>query len=237
MFSSNATRRKKRRESHEVRSESQELPARSAVLRAGSLAAAYRYLFEQSFSVAWAGERAPDRPVLRPQTSAEKKAIKRGLSQVKKSKAPVLLRLVFHDAGTYDKETNLGGSNGSIRFELERPESKGLKRGWRVIEELRDTILKQSNVAISYADLVVICGAWAVEVCGGPKIVVPVGREDSDTADAENMIPNENIPIKDIKAAFKRMNLNTKDLVTLSGRMDEASNSKTVFYLRKCHSV
>jgi L-ascorbate peroxidase len=100
---------------------------------------------------------------------------------------------------------------------LDRPESKGLKRGWRVVEDLRDTILKQSSLAISYADLVVICGAWAVEVCGGPKIAVQVGREDSDTADAENMIPNENIPIKDLKAAFKRMNLNTRELVTLSG--------------------
>ena len=69
-------------------------------------------------------------PTLRPPTEAESRAIAQGLSQIKKSKAPVLLRLVFHDAGTFDKASNSGGSNGSIRLELDRPESGGLKRGW-----------------------------------------------------------------------------------------------------------
>ena len=49
-----------------------------------------------------------------------------------------------------------------------------------------------------------------------------MGREDSDTSDAENMIPDENIPIKDLKAAFKRMNLSTRELVTLSGMHDNS---------------
>ena len=41
--------------------------------------------------------------------------------------APVLLRLVFHDAGTYAAATGDGGANGSLRFELDRPENRGLK--------------------------------------------------------------------------------------------------------------
>jgi L-ascorbate peroxidase len=48
----------------------------------------------------------------------------------------VLLRLVFHDAGTYSAAAGDGGINASIRFELDRPESFGLKRGWRVIEQV-----------------------------------------------------------------------------------------------------
>lgn len=41
-----------------------------------------------------------------------------------KGKWPGQLRLIFHDAGTYDRETKTGGPNGSIAFELDRPESK-----------------------------------------------------------------------------------------------------------------
>jgi len=41
--------------------------------------------------------------------------------------APVLLRLVFHDAGTYAATAGDGGANGSLRYELDRPENRGLK--------------------------------------------------------------------------------------------------------------
>lgn len=44
--------------------------------------------------------------------------------------APVMLRLVFHDAGSYSAAARDGGVNGSIQFELERPDNFGLKRGW-----------------------------------------------------------------------------------------------------------
>lgn len=39
----------------------------------------------------------------------------------------MLLRLVFHDAGTYAAASGDGGANGSLRFELDRPENRGLK--------------------------------------------------------------------------------------------------------------
>ncbi len=44
------------------------------------------------------------------------------------SKAPVMLRLVFHDGATYRAASKDGGVNGSIQYELDRPESFGLKR-------------------------------------------------------------------------------------------------------------
>jgi catalase (peroxidase I) len=50
--------------------------------------------------------------------------------------APVILRLVYHDAGTYDVSAGDGGLNGSVRFELERQENFGLKRGWNLIDEV-----------------------------------------------------------------------------------------------------
>ena len=48
--------------------------------------------------------------------------------------APVVLRLAFHDAATYNAAAGDGGANASVRLELDRPENFGLKRGWRVIE-------------------------------------------------------------------------------------------------------
>lgn len=39
----------------------------------------------------------------------------------------MLLRLVFHDAGTFAAASGDGGANGSLRFELDRPENRGLK--------------------------------------------------------------------------------------------------------------
>jgi L-ascorbate peroxidase len=41
-----------------------------------------------------------------------------------------MVRLVFHDAGTFSAATGDGGVNASIRFELDRPDNFGLKRGW-----------------------------------------------------------------------------------------------------------
>lgn len=55
---------------------------------------------------------------------------------VTKAKAPVIVRLVFHDAGTFRAAAQDGGANASIAFELERPENFGLKRGWRLIEQV-----------------------------------------------------------------------------------------------------
>ena len=45
-----------------------------------------------------------------------------------KGKAAGVLRLVFHDAGTFEMDDNSGGMNGSIVYELDRPENTGLKK-------------------------------------------------------------------------------------------------------------
>lgn len=56
---------------------------------------------------------------------------------VNKAKAPLFLRLLFHDAGTYSIADRDGGPNASIQFELERAENAGLKRGWSNVAQVR----------------------------------------------------------------------------------------------------
>lgn len=51
---------------------------------------------------------------------------------ISKGKAPGVLRLAFHDAGTFNITKLSGGMNGSIVYELERPENAGLKRSIKV---------------------------------------------------------------------------------------------------------
>jgi len=89
---------------------------------------------------------------------------------------PVVLRLVFHDSGTYNTAAGNGGANASIQHELERPENFGLKRGWKVIQQAMSNI--QGTAAeglVSQADMIALVGAYAVGLCGGPLISVPVG--------------------------------------------------------------
>ncbi len=88
----------------------------------------------------------------------------------------MLLRLAYHDAGTHNATTCDGGANASIRFELNRPENRGLKRGWRVIEDTMGALRKTpAENRVSFADLIALGGAFAVASTGGPEIRVPVG--------------------------------------------------------------
>ena len=91
--------------------------------------------------------------------------------------APVLLRLAFHDSGTFSQATQSGGANASVRFELKRPENTGLNRGWKVIDQTMQAL--QGTAAeghISYADLIALGGAYAVSVTGGPNIKPSLGE-------------------------------------------------------------
>ena len=108
----------------------------------------------------------------------------------------MVLRLAFHDAGTYDKTDGVGGANGSIQFELnptERPESFGLKRGWRSIEAALEGIKgTPAEGLVGAADMVQLAAAYAVRESGGPAIPVRVGRVDADAADPTNrMLPED----------------------------------------------
>ncbi|KAF9681237.1 hypothetical protein SADUNF_Sadunf06G0204600 [Salix dunnii] len=121
---------------------------------------------------------------------------------VSKGKAAGVLRLVFHDAGTFEIDGNSGGMNGSIVYELERPENSGLKKSLK---------------ALSWADMIAVAGAEAVSVCGGPTIPVQLGRLDSLEPDAEGKLPQESLDAPGLKQSFKRKGLSTQELVVLSG--------------------
>lgn len=135
-----------------------------------------------------------------------------------KSKAPVMVRLVFHDAGSYSAAAGDGGVNASIRFELDRPDNFGLKRGWNVIEAT-DKKLKGTAAegAVSKADLIALAGAYAVRITGGPAIQVAVGRQDAAAADPDGRMPELDFSAEQQLANFAAKGLSAQEFVVLSG--------------------
>ncbi|KAF8377808.1 hypothetical protein HHK36_031193 [Tetracentron sinense] len=131
-----------------------------------------------------------------------------------KNCAPIMLRLAWHDAGTYDVNTKTGGPNGSIRNEEEYKHSsnKGLKTAIDLCEEV-----KAKHPKITYADLYQLAGVVAVEVTGGPTIDFIPGRKDSMVSPIEGRLPDANQGASHLREIFKRMGLSDKDIVVLSG--------------------
>lgn len=139
------------------------------------------------------------------------------LTEAPLAKAPVLLRLVFHDAGTFCASSGDGGLNASIRLELDRPENFGLKRGWSVLERVRSRLKDSPAEDVSWADLVAFGGAHAVALCGGPRMTIRYGRLDATKQDPHDRLPAEDLSAAALKDNFHAKGLSTQEFVALSG--------------------
>ena len=129
--------------------------------------------------------------------------------------APAHLRLAFHDAGTYDERTRTGGAHGTVHLldELQRGDNTGW--GQPCIELLAEARVRYPSV--SWADLVAVGGAAAVQKCGGPAIRIGLGRTDSSTPAPPHRLPGGYEGAGMLKAIFARMGLCMRELVVLSG--------------------
>lgn len=135
----------------------------------------------------------------------------------------ILIRLGWHDAGSYDKNIaefpRRGGANGSLRFVLElgHTANAGLTNGVKLLEPI-----KEKFPDITYADLFQLASVTAIEDAGGPKVPMKYGRLDTQ-GDAECAVEG-NLPAADppnpsdhLRKVFYRMGLNDKEIVALSG--------------------
>ena len=114
----------------------------------------------------------------------------------------------MHDAVTFDENTRTGGPNGSIRVgrELARAENVGLEGAMAALEGV-----KAKFEAVSYADLIQLAGAVAVEMVGGPLVEMNVGRKDSKACPPSGRVPTAAKGSAAVKAAFERAGLSNVD--------------------------
>ncbi|CAD6244172.1 unnamed protein product [Miscanthus lutarioriparius] len=136
---------------------------------------------------------------------------------------PILVRLGWHDSGTYDKNIEewpqRGGADGSLRFdaELSHGANAGLINALKLIQPIKD-----KYPGITYADLFQLASATAIEEAGGPKIPMKYGRVDVTAAEQcppEGRLPDAgpHDPAEHLREVFYRMGLDDKEIVALSG--------------------
>lgn len=159
----------------------------------------------------------------------------------KKNCGPILVRLAWHDSGTYDANVKgdwpaAGGAIASIRFspEIQHGANAGLTNAVKLLEPVKKTCAN-----VSYADIFQMASARAIALAGGPVIDMKYGRVDATdpkqcspegnlpdgnpgangkfggaggTASTESTTPNEHL-----RKVFYRMGLNDEQIVALSG--------------------
>ena len=143
--------------------------------------------------------------------------------------APIMVRLAWHDSGTFDASVRswpgCGGANGSIRFdeELGHGANAGLRKAITFLKEF-----KASYPTVSWADLIQLASAVAIECTGGPRIPLRVGRTDTSAGEQcpkEGNLPDAKPPFGDgspdapshVRAVFYRMGFDDADIVALMG--------------------
>jgi catalase (peroxidase I) len=150
------------------------------------------------------------------------------------SLAGPLLRLAFHDATTRDSD--IGGPNGSIRYEVPRSENRGIGKPLALVQGIIKNNESYASSSISLADAIALAGAQAVETVGGPHIAIRLGRQDVDRADPEyystlknkkpaaprsvvvaKTLPSAGLDADGLRLYFGRLGLSEAEFVALSG--------------------
>lgn len=141
---------------------------------------------------------------------------------------PILVRLAWHDSGTYDKSIGLsnwplcGGANGSIynQEELAHSANAGLDKAIRYLKPL-----KEKYPLLSFADIIQMASAESILLAGGPEIDMVYGRIDAFISPKEGNLPGAAKPFLNSEATagehlrnvFYRMGFNDQEIVCLSG--------------------
>lgn len=129
---------------------------------------------------------------------------------------PYFFTLTLYDALTFNPETFEGGPNGSLRLELDREQNTELREACESIKGIQ--ALQRQDM--SFADTCAFAGAVAIEVTGGPRIVVQLGREDATLPDppSKSSLYVTGAPAADLRTAFEAAGLDgTRDVVLFHG--------------------
>jgi len=134
------------------------------------------------------------------------------------SRGPLLVRLAWHAAGTFDRATCTGGSNGAtMRFSPESAD--GANAGLNIARNWLEPV-KAQFPWITYADLWTLAGCVAIEAMGGPKVAWRPGRTDAPSGKhcpPVGRLPDAAQGQDHIRDVFYRMGFNDQEIVALIG--------------------
>ncbi|KAK7406366.1 hypothetical protein VNO78_07990 [Psophocarpus tetragonolobus] len=135
--------------------------------------------------------------------------------------AASLLRLHFHDCFVMgcDASVLLDSVEGMTSEKLAGPNLNSL-RGFEVIDKIKYLLEEECPVTVSCADILAMAARDAVELRGGPRWEVLLGRKDSlesSFSGANLFIPAPNSSLEILIDNFKQQGLDVEDLVVLSG--------------------
>jgi catalase (peroxidase I) len=137
---------------------------------------------------------------------------------------PILVRLAWHDSGTWDKDIKTGGPRGCMRLQGEKSEANfGANAGLEVARDLLKEIAESTAVAasgMSNADLWALAACVAVKDMGGPEVTFRQGRKDAESIEEcveEGRHPDADKGCDHLRKVFYRMGLDDRGIVALSG--------------------
>jgi len=127
------------------------------------------------------------------------------------------IRLGFHDAGGWSKNTGFGGADGSILLvaeEMGRQENNGLQEIAAVTNSWYN---KYKGYGVSMADLIQMGANVATVVCPlGPRVRSFVGRKDAAIANAR-LLPSPFASADSLIQLFEDKTIRANGLVALLG--------------------
>lgn len=132
---------------------------------------------------------------------------------------PILVRLSWHDAGTFDRNKKTGGPRACMRFAGSGESTYAANAGLHIAQELLSDIAhKFTNVSAS--DLWAFAALVAIQTMGGPKIPFRYGRADAKSCSEsveDGRLPDATKGAAHIREIFYRMGMNDEEIVALSG--------------------
>lgn len=150
--------------------------------------------------------------------NALKSHVRAAVITQKANACPMVARLAWHQAGTYDKSDGSGGSNGAtMRFKPECDDDANA--GLSIIRDMLHPV-KVAHPELSRADLWGAASCAAIEFMGGPSIPYKFGRTDATSGAAcppIGRLPDASQGAQHLRDVFYRMGFNDQEIVALSG--------------------
>uniref|UniRef100_A0ACD5XDT5 Uncharacterized protein n=1 Tax=Avena sativa TaxID=4498 RepID=A0ACD5XDT5_AVESA len=132
-----------------------------------------------------------------------------------------LTRLHFHDCFVQgcDGSILLDNSSSIVSEKYAKPNNNSA-RGYPVVDDVKAALEKACPGVVSCADILAIAAKVSVELSGGPRWRVQLGRRDGTTANitgANSLLPSPRNNLTTLQRKFAAVGLDDTDLVALSG--------------------